>query len=261
MVLYLFQNKRAEEQTQHYFQNDARYSRISALGEGSYGVAYLVEQQTTKQRAVLKRLKPKHHHQRGRARFQQEIQFLQRLAHLPVPQVLAVGTIGKSPFYIMSYVEGRTFEQAIFDEQAVFSLDETLHYTQLLLEIIQQLHTEGIVHRDLRIPNILLKNGQLTIIDFGLATTIDPHFSVAHCKNPKKAPHPMSDLYALGHFMLFLLYSTYEPATKKSTSWQVELALPEAVQYFIEQLLTTQPPFESCEEALEALAKLTTAYA
>lgn len=255
-MLYFFQNKRAHEQTTSYIEKQTDYTYLTQIGEGSYGVAYLLEQDATKQRAVLKRLKPKHHHRRGRARFEQEMQFLQQLQSLPVPQMMTAGTIEKSPFYIMSYVDGETFEQAIFERQAVFSLADTLHYTKMLLEILQQLHAKGIVHRDLRIPNIMLKNGQLTILDFGLATMIDPHFSVAHLKNPKKATHPMSDLYAIGHFMLFLLYSTYEPTTKKSTSWQQELALPNAVKAFIERLLTIQQPFLSCEEALVELVRL-----
>lgn len=94
------------------------------------------------------------------------------------------------------------------------------------------------------------------MIDLGLATTIDPSFSLINLKDPKKAPHPVSDLYAVGHFMLFLLYSQYEPTTNKSTSWQQELKLPTPLQHFIERLLTIQQPFNNSEEALRELKKL-----
>ncbi|MEK4700949.1 hypothetical protein MKX47_15435 [Solibacillus sp. FSL R7-0668] len=69
-------------------------------------------------------------------------------------------------------------------------------------------------------------------------------------------PHPLSDLYAVGHFMLFLLYSLYEPLAKKSTTWQQELQLPPALQHYIERLLTINTPFQDATEALQALHQL-----
>ena len=255
-MINFFQNNRAHEQTKNYIENETDYRLVEQIGEGSYGVAYLLEHEKTKQQAVFKRLKEKHYHRRGLARFEQEVQFMLLLKSLPIPQIIKAGTLEQVPFYMMSYVDGETFEHAIFERNATFSLNDTLHYTKKLLEILQQMHANNIVHRDLRIANIIVKNGQLTILDFGLATMIDPHFSIEAMKNPKEAPHPISDLHAIGHFMLFLLYSTYKPATKKSSPWQLELQLPQDLQRFIERLLTIDQPFLSCEDALEELERL-----
>ena len=115
------------------------------------------------------------------------------------------------------------------------------------------MHEQGIVHRDLRIPNIILQNDKMTIIDFGLATKIDHSVRIDQIDNPKKAASPVSDLYALGHFMLFLLYSTYSPTSKKSRSWQEELALPTILQNYIEQLLMIQTPFPNAIAAKKQL--------
>lgn len=68
----------------------------------------------------------------------------------------------------------------------------------------------------------------------------------------------MSDLYGVGHFMLFLLYSQYESNSKKSTTWQEELQLPAPLQRYIERLLTIKSPFQNTSEALNALNFLNT---
>lgn len=254
-MIYYFKEKRYNELTKHYIATQTEFDFIRVIGEGAYGVAYLVTQPKTKQSVVLKRLKAKHLKAKKCAAFQQEIHFLKRLQHLPVPNIIATGMIEKAPFYLMSYVEGKTFEHAIFRENVQFSIKEALHFTRILLAIIRDIHSAHIVHRDLRIPNIILKNGQLTIIDFGLATTIEASFSVTAMKNPKKVPHPVSDLYAAGHFLLFLLYSQYK-ATARSTSWQQELQLPTPLHDFLERLLTIEEPFLSASEALAALRQI-----
>lgn len=257
-MIGLLKERKHRKRAATFFATNERYRLLQQLGEGSYGVAYLLYDHHTKQQVVLKRLKGKHLHTAGYAKFQQEIQFLTQLQHLPVPTLFAQGIIDQAPYYLMSYANGQTFEQAIFLQNKKFPIEATIQYATKLLGIVQNMHATGIVHRDLRIPNILLKENELTIIDFGLASLIDDHINITQIKDPKKIPHPISDLYAIGHFMLFLLYSTFEPTTKKGTTWQQELALPAQLQDYIERLLTIKPPFMSSTEALEALNQLQT---
>lgn len=226
---------------------------LQQIGEGSYGVAYLQQGAT---QTIIKRLKAKRLTKRYISKFQQEITFLQQLQHLPVPKVLQQGYIDRAPFYEMTYVNGFTFEQAIFDEQARYTIQDVFFFTKQLLQIVIQLHAHNIVHRDLRIPNILVHEKKLTIIDFGLASAIDQTIDVSAIKNPKKVKHPISDLYEVGHFMLFLLYSSYDNTTKKSKPWQQELDLPLSIHTFIERLLMIEQPFQSAQQAYEQLIEI-----
>ncbi|WP_274307896.1 serine/threonine protein kinase [Solibacillus daqui] len=255
MIFYFLENK-YRKRTEHYIQQYTDYELITILGEGSYGVAYLLQHRKSKEQVVLKRLKANQLKPTSKQRFIQEMALLQELQHLPVPKFIASGFIGDAPYYLMSFVDGYTFEKAIFEQQQTYSIDDTISITKDLLYFVQQLHEKNIVHRDLRIPNVLVADDGLHIIDFGLATNIDAYFNLHGEKNPKKAPHPLSDLYAVGHFMLFLLYSIYEPQAKKSTTWQQELQLPVALQHYIERLLTIKTPFQNASEALQALQQL-----
>lgn len=255
-MISLLKESKYEQLLEPFIRINTSYAIINRIGEGSYGIAYLLEQKETGEKAVLKRLKAKHRHTKNKHKFLQEVTFLKTLSSLPVPKVYMEGFIEEVPFYIMEHIEGDTFEQAIFERQETFSIVDTLTKTEELLDIMIVMHEQGIVHRDLRIPNIILQHDKMTIIDFGLATKIDDSIRIEQIDNPKKAASPISDLYALGHFMLFLLYSTYSPTSRKSHAWQEELALPRIVQHYIEQLLMIQTPFPDAVAAKKQLQLL-----
>lgn len=233
-----------------YVLHQTDYEVQEILGFGSYGVAYLLVHKKDGQKVVLKRLRSKHRRKtKIKQKFQQEITMLEKLNSSHVPGVIAEGHVGKLPFYMMEFIDGHTFEHVIFQQNKHFTLLEALEITKQLLQIVMGFHAQGIVHRDLRIPNILLKDGTLQIIDFGLAAYIKNDSLIEHMPNPKKAENHCSDLYYVGHFLLYLLYSNYTPINKKERSWQEELQLPTEVVYFIERLLLLQPAFTSAEEA------------
>ena len=72
-------------------------------------------------------------------------------------------------FYVMSFIEGDNLEDQIFYHKKSFNEKESLLILAQLLELVDYLHKKDIYHQDLRIPNILLKNKELFLIDFGLA--------------------------------------------------------------------------------------------
>jgi serine/threonine protein kinase, bacterial len=59
---------------------------------------------------------------------------------------------------------------------------------------------------------------------------------------------PISDFYALGHFLLFLLYSTYEFEGAKEKRWEEELGLSESARRIIRKLLAIDGLYQSCKE-------------
>ena len=69
----------------------------------------------------------------------------------------------------MSFIEGDNLEDEIFYHKKSFNEKEALHILAQLLELVDYLHKKDIYHQDLRIPNLLLKNKELFLIDFGLA--------------------------------------------------------------------------------------------
>lgn len=257
MLLNFFQERKQHALVHEYIQNGTGFKVEKVLGSGSYGVAYALQQPEASERVVLKHLRAKHKRKKKvRTQFQQEISFLKMNMHPNLPSVLDEGEIANLPYYMMEHVNGVTFEQLIFEEGKQFTVQQALSIVKELLDIIVAIHDKGVVHRDLRIPNILMKDGKLYVIDFGLATMIKEDIDMDQVRNPKKVENHASDLYYIGHFLLYLLYSTYTPVRKKEKSWQEELQIPEQVKNFIERLLWLQPVFPSAIAAREELLKL-----
>ncbi len=250
---HLFE-KNFDQTVQRFIVEHSDFTFKAFLGYGSYGRAYLIEASSSQQQFVLKCLRPKHRrHQKTIAKFKQESDILQQLSLPYVPSIHMTGTIQGLPFFIMDYINGQTFEQLIFQNGTKFTMTQSLAITKQLLTQIIAIHNYGIVHRDLRIPNILLVNKQLHIIDFGLATTFKRNIDLTTIDNPKQAQNHISDLYFVGHFLLFLLYSNYEPSNQKEKAWQHELNLPVEVKDFLERLLWIQEPFPNASEALHSM--------
>ncbi|KGR90228.1 serine/threonine protein kinase [Ureibacillus massiliensis 4400831 = CIP 108448 = CCUG 49529] len=253
-MFHFIQDKKYHNLFKKYVENKTSFSLQDILGNGSYGFAYLLLDEVTGNQYVLKRMRAKHRNDdKQRAKFQQEITMLKELDIPNVPNILYDGVLEDIPFYIMDFVNGSTFEQAIFEEGITFSLKESLAIVKDLLEIVNNIHQKGIVHRDLRIPNILIQHNILYIIDFGLAAYIKDDTRMEDIENPKKIENHWSDLYYIGHFLLYLLYSNYSPTERKERRWQEELELPPVVEEYIERLLLIQQPFSTTEEAIKSI--------
>ncbi len=187
------------------------YTVIKTIGEGRYGICYLVsaggKQYILKQlkRNVFGRTDPK-------AGFEEEI--LKRVQHPCLPGFIKKIAQVDCAGYLLEFKAGKTFEEAIFEDQRIFARKEIYHIGAQLIEIIKYLHGRGVVHRDIRVPNTLYHNGEVYLIDFGLARWI----------NNKKYTVDVDFSY-LGDFLLHLYYTSYELNNSKSKPWYEELDL------------------------------------
>lgn len=228
-----------------------RYEIIDVLGRGSYGTSYHVFDRYMQTTIVLKVLRI---HKRllksGKKAFEEEQKLLQSMSHPYFPTFFEHGEFDGIPYYTMEHVSGKTFEQLIFQEGKTYSEKETFQIGLELLQIIDWLHQHGIVHRDIRIPNVMLEHDQLRLIDFGLACRLKcgavPQLNRDHIR---KMAAPVSDFYALGHFLLFLLYSTFEPNDNSpEMSWEEELQISGKARLIIRKLLVIDEAYHSCSE-------------
>lgn len=227
-----------------------RYEIVEFLGRGSYGNSYLVYDREKQNQAVLKQLRlHKRMFKAGKIAFEQEQQLLKEMDHSFFPAFYGKGEYHNTPFFTMEYVNGKTFEQLIFEEGKTYSEKEAFQMGLQLLKIINWLHDNGIVHRDIRIPNVMITQNQLRLIDFGLASRFNPnHLPSFELDYIKKVASPVSDFYALGHFLLFLLYSTYESEDKIEKSWEEELDLSDSAHRILRKLLAIDEPYQACKE-------------
>lgn len=234
------------------------YEVLDLLGAGSYGIAYLVRHRRSGVKQVLKQSRPSSASKPlADTAFEREIEILSRLNHPSIPKLRGHFHEAGRDCFVMDYIDGATFEELIFTEGQLYSEQESFSVLRKILDVVSYLHSLRIIHRDLRIPNILCRDDHIYMIDFGLACYWD---ASAHATNepnsteqdPRREPHVRSDFYALGHFVLFLLYSSYEASPhQEERSWQEELLMHPKSKQTIERMLQIQRPYSCVEELIE----------
>ncbi|MFL6559696.1 MAG: serine/threonine protein kinase, partial [Bacillus sp. (in: firmicutes)] len=185
-----------------------RYQVISHLGAGSYGHSYLVYDLESRQKKVLKALRlHKRITQSGRRNFEIEKELLDSIDHPGFPRYFEGGTYNNIPFYTMEFIEGMNFEQLIFSEGRKISEKEAFQIVNELLTPIEYLHNHKIIHRDIRIPNVITDGSTIKLIDLGLGRHLNIVSEVLseRANNLRKEVNFQADFYGLGHFVLFLL--------------------------------------------------------
>ncbi len=232
-----------------------QYKIASFLGKGSYGIAYEAYNLRENEEVVIKQLRRRKGFNASLNAFKREAAMLQKLNHPSIPKFIDYFQEGKHYMLVMEHIKGKNFEDLIFHEGQVY--DEKTSFSILLnvLEIVNYFHKQGVVHRDLRIPNIMMKNGRIYIIDFGLARFINDRkqCDMKKMTEEKKLFRDISfksDFYALGHFVLFLLYSSYEPLSTSENSWENELKLGKQTKSIIRRMLQIDEPYETAEELI-----------
>jgi serine/threonine-protein kinase len=228
-----------------------RYKVLRVIGMGSYGIVYLCKDFETKEHTVTKQLRPsKRRHKKEIELFENEISVLRWLNHQNIPVLSDTYSNEGHLFYAMSYIDGDNLEDEIFYHKKSFNEKEALGILAQLLELVDYLHNKDIYHQDLRIPNLLLKNTELFLIDFGLAkhAVVKEPSSSSSQKQEWIQEMKLQDYYDLGEILLYLLYTTYTSKNKKALPWTEELSLEKETVHLLKRLLQIDEPYANTSE-------------
>ncbi|WP_316569427.1 protein kinase domain-containing protein [Neobacillus sp. YIM B06451] len=248
---------------------NGRYKVLSAIGAGSYGIVYLCKDMKTQETRVVKQLRPsKRRNKKEVELFKSETLLLHTLNHQNMPILYEAFSDNDCLFYVMNFIEGDNLEDLVFLSEETFNEKESLLILSQLLELVDYLHKKDIYHQDLRIPDILLKNNEPFLIDFGLSKQRVSVSSVQSPINslPKKQEGILElkqqDYYDLGEILLYLLYTTYSSKNKKALPWTEELSLEKETVHLLKRLLGISEPYSNISEisadihsALKAIQK------
>ena len=145
------------------------YQILSPLGAGGMGEVYLALDTKLGRRLALKLLPSEFTQDALRVRrFEQEARAASALNH---PNIITVYDIGHSDgrhFIATEFVEGRTLRRLIAEARP--ETGEALDVAAQVAEALSAAHAEGIVHRDIKPDNIMLRpDGYAKVLDFGIA--------------------------------------------------------------------------------------------
>jgi serine/threonine protein kinase len=265
-----------------------RYRVTKILGQGGFGRTYLAQDTACfDELCVLKEFTP---NERGRdslkkARelFGREAKTLHRISHPQIPSFRANFEEAKRLFLVQEYAEGKTYAKILGErirESKTFTEEEALTFLQQMLPILTNIHSQGIIHRDISPDNIILREAdQLPVlIDFGVVKAGVQNLEAAGAEFGQQgttvgkagyAPNEQlqtgeayanSDLYALAVTVVVLMTGRKpESLIDKSTmTWKWQQLLPTISPWFAKvlmRMMSYRPNnrYQSAKEVSQAL--------
>jgi len=178
-------------------QTLSHFHIVAKLGEGGMGVVYKAQDLHLNRIVALKFLPRRiSANESEKARFLQEAQAAAVLNHPNICTIHAIEELEGEMFIVMECVDGVTLKQK---EQDGVKYDTALQYAVQIGEALQEAHSKGIVHRDVKAENVMVNSkNQIKVMDFGLAklkgllkltktlTALQRVFEMPHCPPPRK---------------------------------------------------------------------------
>ena len=261
-----------------------RYAILRILGRGGFGVTFLARNMNLPGHplCVIKQLCPKvsspRSWERAKERFEKEAKTLGQLGnHSQIPMLLDYFEMGEEFFLVQEYVRGCTLTREVRRNGAL-SEDAVKKFLQEILPVLQYIHKNHVIHRDIKPHNLLRcdDDGRLVLIDFGAVreelakadesanktatTNFVGTMGFAPPEQFSLRPVYSSDIYALGVTSLYLLSGKAPLEFDYDTNtgdicWQKQLTLSEHFGSVLNKMLkvSVRERFKSASEVMLAL--------
>ncbi len=198
-----------------------KYTIDKELGEGGFGITYRAKDNNGRY-FVIKTLNKTLQRRPDFGKFQQD--FLNeaiKLAKCTHPHIVRIDEViqeGALWCMVMEYIDGEDLASLV-ENQGALSEAQALRYIQQIGEALTVVHNNGLLHRDIKPQNIMLRSGnsQAVLIDFGIARDFTPNLTKTHTQMladgfapieqyDKKAKRgAYSDVYALAATLYAIL--------------------------------------------------------
>ena len=214
-------------------------------------------------------------------RFKNESKAISLLNHPNIVKVYDVSVSDTLQYIVMEYVDGMTLREYLNERGGKLTSRETVHFISQILKALDHAHRNGVVHRDIKPQNImLLDNGQLRMMDFGIARISRAENQLSggkamgsvHYISPEQAKGDetdfTSDIYSVG-VMMYEMLSGHLPfdaddvvevaikqiSDKPRSLQELAPGMPRGLVEITERAMAKRPEnrYASAAEMLEAL--------
>jgi serine/threonine-protein kinase len=151
-----------------------RYRILEFIGAGGMGVVYRAHDEQLDRDVAIKVLPPgSFSNDSSRRRFRKEALVLAKLNHPHIATAYDFGTEGGLEFLVTEYIAGETLDSKL--SHGALPPKLAIDLAIQLAQGLEAAHKENVSHRDLKPGNLRLNaDGQLKILDFGLAQLVEP---------------------------------------------------------------------------------------
>jgi serine/threonine-protein kinase len=273
---------------------DHRYRVIRILANGGFGQTYIA--QDTKRPGnpicMVKHLKPANSDSNffttAKRLFHNEAETLEKLSnHDQIPRLLAYFDENQEFFLVQEFIDGHTLNEELIPGQP-WSETQVMQMLLEILSILEFVHEEGVIHRDIKPDNIIRRtiDYKLVLVDFGavkqlrssLVTVGGQGTATVAIGTPgympteqgQGKPRPNSDIYALGIIAIQALTGVpvsqlQEDADTGEINWQhlipinpdLVAILSKMVRYhFKERYQTATEALQACRDLMNITPEL-----
>ncbi|MBS0203020.1 MAG: protein kinase [Planctomycetes bacterium] len=145
-----------------------RFVVMKVLGRGGFGTVFHAYDPLLDRHVALKVPNFSRNDTTMMERFRREAKAAARLHHPNIVSLYEHGETNDGPYLVSEYIDGDTLFQVI--RNGKFEIRQAVEWVRQICEALNYAHGEGIVHRDIKPGNIMLKMGvRPMVMDFGLA--------------------------------------------------------------------------------------------
>lgn len=233
---------------------DGKYKILSLIGSGGFGNTYLAlqvdlgrkvaikeffmkefcERDKTTSRVVVPAEGSKAVVEKYKAKFLKEAQMIASLRSDHVVDIYDIFKENDTAYYVMDYVDGGSLKDRV-EASGPMSAKAAVGYVLQVAEALSYLHSNNILHLDVKPANILLdRDGRAILIDFGISKHYDSdggqtsttpvgiskgYAPIEQYQQGSVANFtPATDVYSLGATLLYLLTGKTPPDAMEVTN-------------------------------------------
>ncbi|MEX0174446.1 serine/threonine-protein kinase [Streptomyces sp. LMG1-1-1.1] len=157
------------------------YRLFALLGRGGWGSVYFARSEFGRG-VALKTIRPEHltaHPERFRSRFAREVEAARAVDSAHTAQVVDADTGAAEPWLATRYIRGVDLAEALDRCGAPLPPQTWRILATSLADALHSIHAADLVHRDLKLANIVLAADGPYVIDFGIARNLSPSDGIA----------------------------------------------------------------------------------
>lgn len=151
----------------------SHYKIKCLLGIGGMGEVFLAEDLKLNRPVALKCLPPEFAEDKDRmSRFIREAKTASALNHPNIITIYEINEFEGTHFIATEYIDGKTLKE--YTKSKPLSLNSALEIAVQIASALDEAHSAGIIHRDVKPDNVMIRpNGLVKVLDFGIAKFVE----------------------------------------------------------------------------------------